>query len=38
LIPRAALFISEVPFVAFVRNKTSSQQQDLPMLAFSAAA
>jgi hypothetical protein len=30
LIPRAAFFISDFPFVAFVSNRMSSQQQDLP--------
>jgi hypothetical protein len=29
LIPRAAFFISDLPFMAFVRNRMSSQQQDL---------
>src|ERR1700723_1871658 len=30
LIPRAAFFISDFPFVALVRNKMLSQRQDLP--------
>jgi hypothetical protein len=30
LIPRAAFFISDFPFVAFVRNRNLSQRQDLP--------
>jgi hypothetical protein len=30
LIPRAAFFISDFPFVAFVPNRMSIQQKDLP--------
>ena len=30
MIPRAAFFISDFPFVAFVRNRILSQGQDLP--------
>jgi len=30
LIPCAAFFICDFPFVAFVRKRMSSQQQDLP--------
>ena len=38
LIPRAAFFISDFPFVALVRNRRSNRQQDLPDSPFSAAA
>jgi hypothetical protein len=34
LIPRAAFFISDFPFVAFVRNRISGKQQDFPDITF----